>query len=117
MKNSIKTSCSSISALVGALVVVGALATTTSAHASEPEVAQITVSYADLNAESEQGAKVLYARIRLAARSVCSSLDGRDLVSHLHWQFCFDTAVSSAVSQVNKPRVTALYRAQQSPKG
>jgi UrcA family protein len=67
------------------------------------------VSYGDLNLDSEQGAKVLYARIRSAARNVCSSLEGCDLTEKKLWQDCFDKAVASAVVQVNKARVTALH--------
>jgi UrcA family protein len=67
------------------------------------------VSYGDLNLDSERGAKVLYARIRSAAGTVCSPLEGRDLTEKKLWQGCFDKAVTSAVGQVNNTRVTALH--------
>jgi UrcA family protein len=51
----------------------------------------------DLNLNSEQGAKVLYERIRSAAGYVCSSLEGRNLIEKKLWQGCFDKAVANAV--------------------
>lgn len=67
------------------------------------------VRYGELNLDSDQGAKVLYARLRNAAERVCSSLEGRELIQKKLWQGCFDKAVASAVEQVNKTRVTALH--------
>jgi len=67
------------------------------------------VAYGDPNLDSEQGAKVLYARLRNAARSVCFPLEGRDLNRIALWQGCVDNAVSSAVMQINKASVTALH--------
>jgi UrcA family protein len=68
-----------------------------------------TVSYGDLNLDSEQGARVLYARIRNAAGRVCSALEGRDLNAKALWQGCFDQAVATAVTKVNNAQVTALH--------
>jgi UrcA family protein len=67
------------------------------------------VAYSDLNPESEQGAKVLYARLRHAAQDVCSPLQSRELTLQQVWRACVDNALASAVTQVNKPRVTALH--------
>ena len=68
-----------------------------------------TVTYGDLNLESEQGAKVLYARLRSAARQVCRPVEGIELSSQRAWSTCVDEAVSSAVIKVNRERVTALH--------
>jgi UrcA family protein len=67
------------------------------------------VAYGDLNLDSQQGAKVLYARLRNAARTVCHPLEGRDLNQIALWRGCVDQAVSSAVVQINKTSVTALH--------
>jgi UrcA family protein len=67
------------------------------------------VHYGDLNLDSEQGAKVLYARLRGAAREVCSPLEILDMTRRRLWQTCFDGAVANAVRQVNKTTVSALH--------
>lgn len=67
------------------------------------------VAYGDLNLESTQGAQVLYSRLRTAARSVCAPLEGRDLRQQSQWHNCFDHAVDSAVTEVNKTTVSALH--------
>jgi UrcA family protein len=67
------------------------------------------VAYGDLNLDSAQGAQVLYARLRTAARSVCAPLEGRDLGQQRHWHHCFDHAVDAAVAEVNKTTVSALH--------
>jgi UrcA family protein len=76
----------------------------------------MTVSYADLNVDTQQGAKVLYARLRQAAHVVCSALNSRDLRFKSEWQRCYDSALSSAVGQVNRIAVTQLYQASVAPK-
>ena len=111
MKTVIKTqSIVTSSILAASLLAFGGAAMGGSAQAAEPAESYTTiVSYGDLNLDSEQGAKVLYARLRNAAENVCSSLEGRELIQKRIWQGCFDKAVTSAVGQVNKARVTALH--------
>jgi UrcA family protein len=67
------------------------------------------VAYGDLNLETEAGAKVLYSRLRNAAKDVCVLLESRDPSRKSLWETCFDNAVTTAVVQVNKARVTALH--------
>jgi UrcA family protein len=111
MKTAIKTQSMFTASVVAAgFLAFGGAAMGGRVQAAEPTQSYTTiVSYGDLNLESEQGAKVLYARIRGAAVSVCSSLDGRGLTEKKFWQGCFDNAVASAVVQVNRTRVTALH--------
>jgi UrcA family protein len=111
MKTAIKTQSMFTASLVAAsFLAFGGGAMVGRAQAAEPGQSYTSiVRYGDLNLDSEQGAKVLYARIRRAAGYVCSSLDGRNLTEKKLWQGCFDKAVGSAVGQVNKPRVTALH--------
>jgi UrcA family protein len=68
-----------------------------------------TVAYGDLNLDTTVGANVLYARIRTAAREVCAPFEGRELARKVRWDSCFDHAVQTAVAQVDKPSLTALY--------
>ena len=82
----------------------------TTARATEaPQYDRTIVGYGDLNLDSQQGARVLYARLRNGAEDVCSSFEGRDLFFKKLWQTCFDQAVAAAVVRVNKPGLTTLH--------
>jgi UrcA family protein len=111
MKTAIKTQSMFAASVVAAtFFAFGGASVSGKAQAAEPAPSYTSiVSYGDLNLDSEQGAKVLYARIRSAAGSVCSSLEGRNLTERKFWQGCFDKAVAGAVGQVNNTRVTALH--------
>ena len=111
MKTMIKTqSIFAASILAAGFIALSGAATAVPAQAAEPAQSHTQiVRYGELNLDSEQGAQVLYARIRGAAGNVCSSLEGRSLIEKKLWQGCFDTAVTGAVEQVNKTRVTALH--------
>ena len=82
------------------------------AMAEEPIVQSIAVSYADLDPSNAAGASQLYARIRWAARKVCT-LDGE--VGHIAQSReraqCVQHAVDQAVMTVNNPVLVAMYRA------
>jgi UrcA family protein len=111
MKTAIKSqSISTPSILAASFFALGCAVIGGRAHAAEPsQPLTKIVAYGDLNLDAEQGAKVLYARLRSAAQSVCYPLEGRDLSRKSRWQSCFDTAVASAVAQVNKTTVSALH--------
>jgi UrcA family protein len=81
MKTAIKTqSLFTASVVAASFLAFGGAAMGGRVQAAEPAQSYTTiVSYRDLNLDSEQGAKVLYGRIRGAAGSVCSSLEGRGL--------------------------------------
>ncbi len=80
------------------------------AQAAEPQQAlSIKVAYGDLNLDSVDGAKALYARLRGAAAAVCRPLEDRDLARQQARQTCFNDAVARAVAEVNKTAVTALH--------
>jgi UrcA family protein len=66
------------------------------------------VSYSDLNLNSPNGAKVLYGRLQNAAHKVCLPFESRDIERKIIWQKCFDQAIDEAVTQINKPTLTAL---------
>jgi|SRR5450631_2382497 len=82
MKTTIKTqSISAASILAAGFIALSGAATVVPAQAAEPAQSHTQiVRYGDLNLDSEQGAKVLYTRIRGAAGNVCFSLDGRNLI-------------------------------------
>ncbi len=96
-------------AIAAGFLALGYAMTAVSARAETPESLTKRVSYSDLNMDSESGAKVFYARVRNAAEFVCSSLEDRDLSRQRIWRACIDSAITAAVTQVNKPAVTALH--------
>jgi UrcA family protein len=67
-----------------------------------------TVSYADLNLDTESGAKALYVRLRDAAKDVCSPYQSTELSRKRVWGICVSSALTSAAEQINKPMLTAL---------
>jgi UrcA family protein len=72
-----------------------------------------TVQFADLDLSGTQGAAVLYDRLRAAAETVCAPLDDRDVLArHMRFKACMQSAISSAVAKVDRPTLTAYYKAQ-----
>jgi UrcA family protein len=109
-ETTIKTqSISAASILAAGFLILGCLAMDGSVQAAEQQYDRAIVAYGDLNLDSEQGAKALYARLRNGAEDVCSSLEGRDLAFKKLWQSCFDSAVASAVAQINRTGLTTLH--------
>jgi UrcA family protein len=91
---------------------IAALAFITSAGSAQASDAwqplSKTVSYADLNLDTESGAKALYVRLRDAARDVCSPYQSNELSRKRVWAGCVSSALTSAAEQINKPMLTAL---------
>jgi UrcA family protein len=79
-----------------------------SAQAADPDVPTKTVRFTDLNIQTPEGAKVLYNRIRVAAREVCEISVGSDPILIGATRGCIDTAIDNAVKKVNAPYLTAL---------
>jgi UrcA family protein len=71
----------------------------------------IDVHFADLNLTRTEGVAILYQRIESAAQTVCTSLDGRDLGSAMRFRGCVQKAMATAVAKVDRPALTAYYRA------
>jgi UrcA family protein len=110
MKTSIKTQSKSTACMmIASFFALGSAVFGAATQAAEPVNLTKIVAYGDLNLDTEQGAKVLYARLRNAAQNVCSPLEGRSLTDKTLWQSCFANAVGSAVGKVNKTSVTALH--------
>jgi UrcA family protein len=111
MKTAIKTQMNSTASMLAAgLFALICAASGGNALATEPsQPLTKIVRYGDLNLDSEQGAKVLYARLRGAARDVCIPLERLGMTHRQLWQTCFDNAVANAVGQINKTTVSALH--------
>ncbi len=75
-----------------------------------PQYDKAIVFYGDLNLDSQQGTKTLYARLRNGAEDACSSFDGRNLLLKKLWQNCYDEAMNAAVLQVNRDSLTTLHK-------
>jgi UrcA family protein len=70
----------------------------------------VTVRFSDLNLASAEGARILYHRIQAAARKAC----GPNFAAWYpgvpqKWNACYDETVASAVRQIDRPMLTALY--------
>ena len=73
-----------------------------------PETVSRTVSYGDLNLDNASGAKILLARIRRAAKTVCGNppediFDGRQ-----QFRTCVETTTTKAVRHLGSPLVSAM---------
>jgi UrcA family protein len=111
MNTAIRTQTNSITSILAAgLFTFICAASGSAALAAEPSQ-RLTkiVHYGDLNLDSEQGARALYARLRGAARQVCSPLESIEMARRRQWQECFNNAVADAVGQVNKSMLSALH--------
>jgi UrcA family protein len=94
-----------------AAVVALSLAGAPPAMSEEPIVKSIAVSYADLDPADAKGARLLYARIRWAARKVCTLDDEVGYASQARAQAqCVRRAVDHAIYSVNSPALVAMYR-------
>jgi UrcA family protein len=76
------------------------------AHAAASGPATARISYADLNLNSEAGARTLYQRLKRAAERVCDGVDRRGIGP----RECYETALADAVNDVGAPRLQALHR-------
>jgi UrcA family protein len=105
MKNFAHTQKNGFRIAFASLAVCAALSTAARAE----EAPQVHVSYADLNLNSEAGAKVLFQRIRAAAARVCEVPNMRDLSSQSRAKACTDHAIAVAVDAVKAPALTKIY--------
>jgi UrcA family protein len=98
-----------IGTVTGAIALIAALGLVNSASANGAEEPLTQkVAYEDLNLDSVSGASTLYARLKNAARAVCSPLESGDILHRAAWQSCYNHAIDTAVANVNKAQVTAL---------
>jgi UrcA family protein len=111
VKIAIRTQTNSIASILAAgLFAFICAANGSTALAAEPSQ-RLTkiVHYGDLNLDTEQGARALYARLRGAARQVCSPLESIEMGGRQQWKACVNDAVANAVAQVNKSMLSALH--------
>jgi UrcA family protein len=80
--------------------------------APSQDAPSVIVHFADLDLTHADGIAVLYRRLKGAAETVCALQDGRDLGSQMRYKTCWQSALGAAVSKVDRPALTAYYRAQ-----
>lgn len=77
-------------------------------HGAASSSASVNVKYADLNIATASGARVLYKRIRAAARSACSYFWFERDADEAR---CVQDAIANAVAKLNQPALSAVYDA------
>jgi UrcA family protein len=80
--------------------------------APSQDAPSVIVHFADLDLTHGDGVAVLYRRLKGAAETVCALQDGRDLWSQMRFKICWQSALGAAVTGVDRPALTAYYRAQ-----
>ncbi len=76
------------------------------------EVGKASVSYADLNLESEEGARVLYRRLQRASKEVCgggSLKHGRSIIMKSSRLQCYREKLSNAVDKIDNKDLTRIH--------
>ena len=54
---------------------------------------------------------MLHQRLDAAAKTVCASLDGRELANQMRFKECVQIAIDSAVAKIDQSALTAYYKA------
>jgi UrcA family protein len=105
MNTTIRTKIyTAVSCVMGTAALCSALSTSAAAE----DVPTKTVRFNDLDISKSDGAKVLYSRIRAAARDVCELSTGADPIMRAAVKGCIEKAVDKAVKDVNAPMLTYL---------
>lgn len=76
--------------------------------ASDQDRRTETVHFDDLDLSKPAAAKILYSRIRGAARDVCEYSMNGDWLEREIGHACIEKAIDNAVKKVNTPALTAL---------
>jgi UrcA family protein len=71
------------------------------------------VHYADLDLTGPAGVSALYGRLRSAARQICAPFDTKDRLLAGAFKQCIAEAMSRAVTQVDRPGLSAYYQAKE----
>jgi UrcA family protein len=96
---------------IGAALIAVSLLSVTAAKA---ETDTMVVHMGDLNVTSSQGAEVALRRIKNAAMLFCGDYDKITFTRRIEHQRCEMQMTDQAVSSLNAPTVTALYKGRSS---
>ena len=88
------------------------------ARGAEPsDVPAVEVHYADLDLTRSAGIAALYGRLKSAAETACGYFAAtRDLEIAARTRECVHTALMTAVAKVDRPALSAYYRAHSDPR-
>ena len=75
---------------------------------ARPQVRDKVVSYSDLDLNTPSGQKTMLTRLKTASRYVCGHKPAAS-VAKSTFNKCYDEAMTSALSTLGNPQVTALY--------
>ncbi len=106
-KTNRKTAISLLLALGITLPAIGS-----AAAPSQFEDVSVRVSYADLNIESEAGAKVLYSRLKHASEKACnvgSYLEDFSVSRAFEAKTCYRNALAKAVENIGSDALTRMH--------
>ena len=79
---------------------------------SQIDDASIKVSYADLNIQSEAGARVLYTRLKRASEEVCgiqTHVINGSLAATLRARACFDETLEASVRKIDSDALSKIH--------
>ena len=97
--------------LIKLLPLAAALSLSSLANATDViDPPSVVVKYDDLNLNTATGVHRLHARLRSAARHVCSPLDGSVVVRQDRYDACVTDAVERSVAKVGNPNLTQFHR-------
>jgi UrcA family protein len=105
MKIELETVCHATTFIAALVICLPVLAEPPAASGKSPP--SRVVHYADLDLSTDEGARVLYRRIKDAAWQVCR--DAQDVPASVPSTKCWRAAVQAAVEHVNRPTLTALH--------
>ncbi len=100
------------------VIVLGGPAVVLADTISYIEVGKASVSYADLNLESEESVRVLYRRLKRASKELCSDAPPKiagsipkiyQLSSGLEIRQCYREALSNAVDKIDNEDLTRIH--------
>ncbi len=97
------------------VIVLGGPAVVLAGTPSDFENAKVTVSYADLNLENEEGVRVLYRRLKRASSELCSLTPPRiagslpNVYLRRDTRQCYREALSNAVDKIDNENLTRIH--------
>jgi UrcA family protein len=96
--------------LIGFAGTLGVALSAQAGAPSTPTYESVVVRYADLNLETTDGARTLYARISAAAERACGSEPShQELKMRSIYRACYEDAMNKAVMEVGSRQLHALH--------
>ncbi len=92
--------------------VLGGPAVVLASTSSHLETNKVTVSYADLNLENEEGVRVLYQRLKRASKGACgggSLRHGGSIIMKSSRLQCYRETLSNAVDKFENEDLTRIH--------